>query len=126
MIKFLNDRLHSFKPALEGLKYVLATQKNAWLHLAATGGVLALALWLKLSRIDFAILFLTFGLVWAAECFNTSVETFVNLVSPERKPLAKIAKDVGAAGVLCAAIVSIAIGILVFFDPLLTKLQPFF
>ena len=123
MIKFIENRFASFTPAFNGLKYVIATQKNSWIHLVATAIAISLALWLKLSYTNFAIIFLTIGLVWVAECINTAIETTIDLVSPDRNHLAKVAKDVGAASVLCAAIIAIVIGIFVFVVPLFLKLK---
>ena len=40
----------------------------------------------------------------ALELVNTSVEAVVDLVTEERKPLAKIAKDTAAGAVLIAAL----------------------
>lgn len=39
-----------------------------------------------------------FGLIMALELVNTAVEAVVDLVTEERKPLAKIAKDTAAGG----------------------------
>lgn len=122
MIKFLKCRLASFNPAFQGLKYVVITQKNSWIHLVATVLAILLSLWLEISRTDFSIIILTIGLVWVAECINTGVETTVDLISPGKNHLAKIAKDASAAGVLLAALVSIIVGILIFLSPLISKI----
>ena len=57
---------------------------------------------------------LTIALVIILELVNTSLETIVNLVEPDIKEQAKIAKDVSAAAVLISAGVSIAVGLLLF------------
>jgi diacylglycerol kinase (ATP) len=54
------------------------------------------------------------GLVWTAEGFNTALEALVDLVSPDRHPLAGRAKDVAAGAVLCAAIAAAIVGAIVF------------
>lgn len=41
-----------------------------------------------------------FGMVISLELVNTAVEAVVDLVTEERKPLAKIAKDTAAGAVL--------------------------
>jgi diacylglycerol kinase (ATP) len=53
-------------------------------------------------------------LVLAAEGINTAIEAVVDLASPQRHPLAKIAKDVAAGTVLITAIGAVVVGILVF------------
>ena len=55
-----------------------------------------------------------FGLVMALELVNTSIEAVVDLVTEERKPLAKIAKDTAAGAVLIAAIMAAIIGCVIF------------
>jgi len=102
--------------------HVLRTQPNTWIHAAATLGAVVLGLWLGLSRTEWAVLALTIGMVWTAELFNTALEALIDLASPEIHPLAKIGKDVGAAAVLIAAIVSVAVGLVLFGPPLWTRL----
>lgn len=104
--------------AFFGLGYVVRTQKNAILHLFATLIVISLSIYLRLSTIEYAILGIVIGLVWMAECFNTSIESIVDLVSPEYHNLARVAKDAGAAAVLVSAITAIFIGILILGPPI--------
>ncbi|NMB59628.1 MAG: diacylglycerol kinase family protein [Chloroflexi bacterium] len=122
MKDFFISRIHSFGHAFSGMAYVLKTQKNAYIHTFATVIVVLVALWLQISNIQFAILILTIGTVWTAEFINTSLEAVVDLASPEKHPLAKVGKDVGAAAVLIAAMSSVIIGILILGPALLTKL----
>lgn len=119
---FIVSRFNSFKFAFKGWAYVLRTQKNAWIHLAATTLVIAVGVWLGISRYEWAIILLVIGIVWIAEFLNTSLESILDIASPERHPLARIAKDVGAAAVLIAAVVAIAVGLIILGPPLLAKL----
>jgi len=88
----------------------------------ATILVICIALWLRIPASDFAILILTIGTVWTAEFINTSLEAVVDLASPEKHPLAKVGKDVGAAAVLIAAMSSVIIGLIILGPALLRKL----
>lgn len=63
-----------------------------------------------------------FGLIMALELVNTAVEAVVDLVTEERKPLAKIAKDTAAGAVLIAAIMATIAGIIIFLPKGLTFL----
>ena len=68
-----------------------------------------------LSIVGDRMVYLTlFGLVMALELVNTSIEAVVDLVTEERKPLAKIAKDTAAGAVLIAAIMAAIIGCVIF------------
>jgi diacylglycerol kinase len=116
------SRLHSFRHAFAGWWYVIRTQRNAWIHMIASTGVFILAGWTGVGIQDWAILLLAIGLVWTAEFVNSSLEAIVDLASPEMHPLAKVGKDVGAAAVLIAALISALIGILILGPPLLSRL----
>ena len=107
-------RLHSFRYALAGLRTLLLTQHNAWLHAAATAAVVATGLVLGLSRAEWCWLVLAMTLVWMAEALNTALEFLADAVTQEFHPLILQAKDVAAAAVLIAAIGALLIGLLVF------------
>jgi len=124
--KFIRGRKNSFQFAFSGFFFVLKTQKNAWLHLAATVVVVLLAFWLKIERLEWLAILLVVGLVWMAEFMNTALEVIVDLASPEKHPLAKIGKDVGAASVLIAAILAVIIGVIVLWQPLLERITSLF
>jgi hypothetical protein len=68
----------------------------------------------EISKIEWCICLLLCGLIMALELVNTSVEAVVDLVTEERKPLAKIAKDTAAGAVLIAALFSAVIGCIIF------------
>ncbi len=105
---------------------MLRTQRNARIHAAATAAVILVGLWLRLPMMDWAVIGLTIALVWMAECLNTALEAAVDLASPQQNPLARIAKDAGAAAVLIAALVSVWAGIFILGPPLWQRLQVWF
>ena len=116
------NRIDSFRHAFAGLFYMLRTQRNAWVHTAATLGVVSLGLWLHLDAIHWSNLALAIGLVWTSEFINTALEAVVDLASPDIHPLARVGKDVAAAAVLVGAITSVIVGLLVLGPPLWEKL----
>jgi diacylglycerol kinase len=123
---FFHSRWLSFRYAFSGISYVFRTQKNAWIHAGATVLATALGLWLRISATSWAILMITFAAVWSAECINTAVEAAVDLISPQKHPLAKVAKDASAAGVLFVAIGSVGVGLFLFGPALMSKLAELF
>ena len=54
----------------------------------------------EITRTQFAILFITCGLVMGAELINTSIEAIVDLHGEEHTKFGKIAKDCAAGAVL--------------------------
>jgi diacylglycerol kinase len=66
------------------------------------------------SGLEWAILLLVVGFVWAAEIFNTAVEDLVDFVNKENNPTAKRIKDISAGAVLVSVLVSVLVGFLLF------------
>lgn len=100
--------------AFSGLWYVLRTQTNARVHIAIAILAILLGIVLRISAIEFAMVFVAITGVFIAEMFNTVFELCIDLASPNYHPLAKIAKDVAAGAVLLSAILSVVIGLFVF------------
>ena len=112
--KYLEARLRSIRIAIDGLRQVIITQQNARIHAVATLLVFFVGILLKLSTLEWSLLLLVVGFVWAAEIINTAIEDLVNLVSSENTPSAKRIKDISAGAVLVSVIVSIVVGLLIF------------
>lgn len=115
--------LRSFGYAFEGVAYIFRTQRNARIEIAVAIAAVALATWLGISSVEWAVLVLTIAVVLALEWINTALELTVSLASPEQNPSAKAAKDVAAACVLLAAAASVVIGLLLFAPRILAKLS---
>jgi len=124
--EFLRSRVESFRYAFHGWGYVLRTQRNAWIHSAIATAVFFVGLWLRLPPRDWAVIILTAAFVFSAEFMNTAIEAVVDLASPDKHPLAKIGKDVGAAAVLVAALAAALVGLLILGPPLWHKLISLF
>ena len=106
--------LAGFEYAFSGLWYALRTQRNVRVHVGIATLVIIAGIVLRISAVEFAILFITISSVFTAEMFNTVFELCVDLASPTYHPLAKIAKDVAAGAVLLSAIFSVVIGLFIF------------
>ena len=106
-------RIRSIGYALRGLADMVRTQRNAWIHAAATLLVLALGFALGLSRLEWSVITLAIVAVWAAEALNTALELLTDIAAPSFHPLAARAKDVAAGGVLMASIGAAVVGLLV-------------
>ena len=78
---------------------------------------------IRISSVEWCICLTLFGLVMALEMVNTAVEAVVDLVTEERKPLAKLAKDAAAGAVLIAAIMAAIAGMIIFIPKLLESLS---
>jgi diacylglycerol kinase (ATP) len=85
-----------------------------FIHLSVLCFVVIAGIILQISLFEWLICVILFGLVIAAELFNTAIEATIDLISPLRHPLAKIAKDTAAAAVFVLAIVSAISGLIIF------------
>lgn len=110
--------LESFNYAIDGVLYAVRTQRNMKIHLLATLCVLLACFFFDISKNEFLILAITITLVIAAELFNTAIEATVDMSTNFYHPLAKIAKNTAAAGVLVTAINALIVGYIVFWDKL--------
>ena len=116
-------RARSFGHAFRGLAICLRTQANARIHAIATVLVIAFGFALNLAPGEWCAVGLAIASVWSAECLNTALEGMVDLVSPERRPLAGRIKDLAAGAVLAVAIGALAVGAIIF-APKLWALLP--
>ena len=94
--------------------------------MALTLLILAISLLWGLSRLEWLILILTIALVLSMEALNTAVEAVVDLVSPQFHPLAKLAKDVAAGGVLIAAVGAVFVALLLYGERVLALARALF
>ena len=113
----------SFNNALYGIAYCFKTQRNIPLIVVATVAVLLLSWWFAISIIELLIVITAIGLVIITETVNTAIEKAVDLVTDKYHPLARLAKDVAAGGVLLAVLYSIVVGLIIFLPRLLEFLS---
>ncbi len=110
---------NSFKYAFCGLVSSFKTERNMKIHVFIMLIVIFFGWLLKISKIEWIICIILFGLVIACEIINTSIETIVDMVSPYREKKAKLAKDLAAASVLVISISSAIVGLIIFIPKIL-------
>lgn len=108
--------IESFNYAVTGIISAIKTERNMKLHYFIALVVIFLSLFFDFTRLEFLALLFSISLVFIAEMINTAIETVVDLVTGDIHPLAKLAKDISAGAVLIAAINSLIVGYLLFFD----------
>jgi undecaprenol kinase len=109
----------SFKYAGQGVITAIKREPNLRIHIVFAVIALSLAAYLGFNTVEWIILIIVIFFVIMLELINTVLEALVNLVSPEIKDEAKVAKDVSAAAVLFAAILSVIIGVILFLPKLM-------
>ncbi|MDO5147300.1 MAG: diacylglycerol kinase family protein [Eubacteriales bacterium] len=104
----------SFGYAFSGIASCIIKERNIKIHLVFTFFVVAAGLFFRISPTEWCICLILFGLILSLELINTSIESVVDLVTEERKPLAKLAKDTAAGAVLLSACMASIIGCIIF------------
>ena len=112
----------SFGYAFEGIIHTVQKERNMQIHCCAAVLVVIFVLWLGLSREEWFVCLILFGMVMSLECVNTAVEAVVDLATMQRHPLAKKAKDAAAGAVLIAAVFAAIIGLWIFLPKLLLRI----
>lgn len=115
-----NPLYKSFGYAFEGIFTGIKKERNMKIHCLAMLCVVVAGVLMRISVIEWCICLILFGLILALELVNTAIEAVVDLVTEERKPLAKLAKDTAAGAVLIAAIMATGVGFLIFVPKILT------
>lgn len=110
--------IDSFNYAVSGIITSLKTEKNMKVHYIIAIVIIISSLFFDFTRIEFLLLLFSISLVVITEMINTALERVVDLITEDFHPLARIVKDVAAGAVLIAAINSIIVGYLLFFDRL--------
>lgn len=116
------ERLLSFKYAFNGLRIFFTKEHNTYIHLAITIITITMGVLLNISPVEWLIVLILIALVFSLEIVNTAIEHLCNLISPEWHKAIKNIKDLSAAAVLVAAVISVICGIIIF----LPKLCDFF
>ncbi|MDD3364420.1 MAG: diacylglycerol kinase family protein [Syntrophomonas sp.] len=111
----------SFSCAIQGIVYSAASGRNMKIHLLAAITAISIAFVLGVNRVEWTFLMITIFMVLSAETINTAIERTVDLITEDDHPLAKLAKDLAAGGVLLTAINAVVVGVLVF-GPYLMRL----
>lgn len=114
MKKRKNPITESFGYAFEGIWTGIRNERNMKIHCLAIILVTLAGTLFQITATQWCICLLLFALIAALELVNTAIEAVVDLVTEEKKPLAKIAKDTAAGAVLFAAIISVIIGCIIF------------
>lgn len=122
MVNKSKNVISSFKYAFQGMFSALKTERNLKIHVTIMILVIIAGIVLKISKIEWIICIILFGLVIGGEMLNSAIETVVDIAMPDINPKAKFAKDTAAGAVLVLAIASAIIGFMIFGPKLIALL----
>ncbi len=111
--------LKTLSYGFNGIFYTLKHERNMVIHFLVMILVIIAGIVFEITFVEWGVCFVLFALVLSLELMNTALENVVDLVTDEKKPKAKVAKDASAGAVLVAAIFAVIIGISIFLPRLL-------
>lgn len=114
LIKMKDPFYKSMGYAIEGIVACLKKERNIKIHFVVMIIVIICGFLLHITLFEWMICCLLFGMVISLELINTAIEATIDLCSPQKHPLAKLAKDCAAGAVLINAIVSVIVGLIIF------------
>lgn len=114
--------LQSFGNAFKGMRVFFLHDRNGKIHLAATIAVIVIGFTFSVSATEWFAVLLCIGLVIALEMINAAIEKLSDIVQAEFHPGIKFIKDVSAAAVLWASIISVVIACIIFIPKIIQLL----
>jgi diacylglycerol kinase len=103
-----------FRDALRGLKFGVRGHSSFFVHFFAAALVIAAAIAMQCSFVQWALLILAIGFVLTTELVNSAIETLHRGLDPETRERTWQALDIAAGAVLLASITAAIVGALVF------------
>ncbi|MGG4508901.1 diacylglycerol kinase family protein [Heyndrickxia sporothermodurans] len=125
-LKDRNRFWKSFVFAFNGIYHAFTTEKNLRFHFAAAIIVTIFSIAFNLHLVEWLFVIICIFGMFSLELINTAIERIVDLASPAYHPLAKQAKDVAAAAVLCFAFMTIIIGCIIFIPKIVHFIRLYF
>lgn len=105
--------------------YFFNRETNAKIHLGTAVLAILFGYYFNIEKFEWFMVLSAISLVFVTEIINTSLEVFVDLVSPNFNEMAGKVKDLAAAAVLFASAFALVIGLIVFLKPLLALVDSF-
>ncbi|MEN9303317.1 MAG: hypothetical protein RL264_1746 [Bacteroidota bacterium] len=110
----MKKMLRSFGFALEGIVYLLRTERNFQVHFFLFWVLLITAFFFKINSSEWLAILICSALVFSLEAVNTAIEILCNKVQPHHDPQIKTIKDISAAAVVISAILSVVVALVIF------------
>lgn len=108
--------VESLNYAIMGIIESIKRERNMQIHIIIGSLVLGFCFYSDLNRSEIILVIFAISFVIVSEMINTAIECTLDALIDYYDPLVKAAKDVAAGAVLIAAINSIVVGYIVFWD----------
>ena len=111
---FFTGRLKSIGYAVKGCYKLITTEHSIMVQFTLSIILIIAGFYFNISREEWMIQILAFGLVLAVESLNTAIEKVADFIHPEFSNRIGLIKDIAAGGVFFAAIAAISVGLLIY------------
>ena len=111
---FVTGRLKSLGFALKGAIKLITTEHSVMVQSSLAVLMIIAGFAFHISREEWMMQILAFGLVLAIEGLNTAVEKIADFIHPEFHDRIGFIKDIAAGAVFFAAMAAIAVGLLIY------------
>ena len=111
---FFSGRLKSIGFALKGAYKLITTEHSVMVQSSLAVILIIAGFVLHISKEEWMMQILAFGLVLGIESLNTAVEKIADFIHPEFHDRIGFIKDIAAGAVLFAATAAIAVGLLIY------------
>jgi len=111
---FVTGRLKSVGFAVKGAFKLITTEHSVMVQSALAVVLIIAGFVFDISREEWMMQILAFGLVLSIESLNTAVEKLADFIHPEFHDRIGFIKDIAAGAVMFAALAAIAVGLLIY------------
>jgi diacylglycerol kinase (ATP) len=108
-------RLKSMVFALKGAFKLITTEHSVMVQSSLAVLMILAGFYFEITRVEWMMQILVFGLVLSIEGLNTAVEKVADFIHPEYHERIGFIKDIAAGAVFFAALTAIAIGCIIYF-----------
>ena len=112
--RFVSGRIKSIGFAVKGAYKLVTTEHSVMVQFSIMIVMIFAGFYFEISREEWMLQVLAFGLVLAIEGLNTAVEKIADFIHPEFHERIGFIKDIAAGAVLFAAFSAIAVGALIY------------
>lgn len=119
----MKKRIDSFKYAFRGIAEGFREEVNIKIHLVAAIIAISMAFFFELRTGKFCIILLCCGAVISLELMNTAIEKLCDMIEPNKNDKIKVIKDISAAAVLVASVVSLIVGLMIFVPKIMEMIE---
>ncbi len=111
---FFSGRLKSIGFAFKGAFKLITTEHSVMVQSSLAVLLIIAGFVFDISREEWMMQILAFGLVLGIESLNTAIEKIADFIHPEFHHKIGFIKDIAAGAVLFAALAAIAVGLLIY------------